>query len=48
MNELKTQGLEFHVATAPFKAGNVQVNTGDYIIRGDQPYRTLADMYFAL
>jgi hypothetical protein len=48
VNELKTQGLEFNVATSAFKAGNVQVNPGDYIIRGDQPYRTLADMYFAL
>ncbi len=48
VNELKTQGLEFHVASSAFKAGNVQVNAGDYIIRGDQPYRTLADMYFSL
>jgi hypothetical protein len=48
VNELKTQGLEFHTATSAFKVGNVQVNPGDYIIRGDQPYRTLADMYFAL
>jgi hypothetical protein len=48
VNELKTQGLEFHRANAAFKAGNVQVNAGDYIIRGDQPYRTLADMYFSL
>jgi hypothetical protein len=48
VNELKLQGLEFHTATAPFKLGNVQVNAGDYIIRGDQPYRTLADMYFSL
>ena len=48
MNELKTQGLEFHTASSAFKAGNVQVNAGDYIIRGDQPYRTLADMYFSL
>jgi hypothetical protein len=48
VNELKTQGLEFHTATSAFKAGNVQVNAGDYIIRGDQPYRTLADMYFSL
>src|SRR5215212_6487779 len=48
VNDLKTQGLEFHTATAPFKAGTVQVNAGDYIIRGDQPYRTLADMYFSL
>src|ERR1043165_5642132 len=48
VNELKTQGLEFHTATSSFRAGNVQVNAGDYIIRGDQPYRTIADMYFAL
>jgi len=48
VNELRTQGLEFHVATTAFKAGKVQVNPGDYIIRGDQPYRTIADMYFAL
>jgi len=48
VNELKTQGLEFYTATSPFKAGNVQVNAGDYVIRGDQPYRTLADMYFSL
>jgi hypothetical protein len=48
VNELKTQGLEFHTANSSFKAGNVQVNAGDYIIRGDQPYRTIADMYFAL
>jgi hypothetical protein len=48
VNDLKTQGLEFNVASSAFKAGNVQVNAGDYIIRGDQPYRTLADMYFSL
>jgi hypothetical protein len=48
VNELKTQGLEFHVASAAGRFGNVQVNPGDYIIRGDQPYRTIADMYFAL
>ena len=48
VNELKTQGLEFHMATAAGKFGNVQVNPGDYIIRGDQPYRTIADMYFSL
>ncbi len=48
VNELKTQGLEFHVATSAAKFGNVQVNPGDYIVRGDQPFRTLADMYFSL
>ena len=31
-----------------FKAGSVDVAAGDYIIRADQPYRTLADMYFSV
>jgi hypothetical protein len=48
INELRRQGLEVHTATAPFTAGNVQVKAGDYVIRGDQPYRTLADMYFSI
>jgi hypothetical protein len=48
VNELKTQGLEFHTANASFTAGNLKVNAGDYIVRGDQPYRTIADMYFSL
>ncbi len=48
VNELLDQGLEFHKATADFKAGNVSVKAGDYIARGDQPYRTVADIYFAL
>jgi hypothetical protein len=48
VNDLRTQGLEVHAATAPFRAGNLEVKAGDWIIRGDQPYRTLADMYFSL
>ncbi|HEY9514248.1 MAG TPA: M14 family zinc carboxypeptidase [Gemmatimonadaceae bacterium] len=48
INDLRAQGLEVHVATTAFRAGEVAVRPGDYIIRGDQPYRTLADMYFAL
>jgi hypothetical protein len=48
VNELRRQGLEFHTATAAFKAGAVDVKPGDYIARGDQPYRTLADMYFSV
>ena len=48
VNDLRRQGLEFDVATSAFTAGKVQVQPGDYIIRGDQPYRTLADMYFSL
>ena len=48
VNELRRQGLEVHRAAAAYKAGDVQVEAGDYVIRGDQPYRTLADMYFSV
>ncbi len=48
VNELLAQGLEFHIADSDFQAGNLSVKKGDYIIRGDQPYRTIADMYFSL
>jgi hypothetical protein len=48
VNDLRRQGLEFHTAASAFKLGNVQVQPGDYIIRADQPYRTLAEMYFSL
>ena len=47
VNDLRRQGLEFHVATSAFKAGGVDVKAGDYIVRGDQPWRTIADMYFS-
>ena len=48
VNELRRQGLEFHTASASFKAGAIDVKPGDYIVRGDQPYRTVADMYFSV
>jgi hypothetical protein len=48
VNELRRQGVEVHKADAAFKAGAVDVAAGDYIVRGDQPYRTLADMYFSV
>ena len=48
VNDLRAQGLEVHIASKAFSAGKVDVKPGDYIIRGDQPYRTLADMYFSL
>jgi hypothetical protein len=48
VNELRRQGLEVHRATSAYKAGPVSVEAGDYVIRGDQPYRTLADMYFSI
>ncbi|HEV8151086.1 MAG TPA: M14 family zinc carboxypeptidase [Gemmatimonadales bacterium] len=48
VNELRRQGLEVQTAAAPFKAGSLSIAAGDYLIRADQPYRTLADMYFSL
>ena len=48
VNDLRRQGLEFDVATSAASVGRIQVKPGDYIVRGDQPYRTLADMYFSL
>ena len=48
VNELRRQGVEVHKANAAFKSGNVDVKAGDYVIRGDQPYRTVADMYFSI
>ncbi|MGH9309102.1 MAG: M14 family zinc carboxypeptidase, partial [Vicinamibacterales bacterium] len=48
VNDLRRQGLEFHKAVAAFTSGEVSVKAGDYIVRGDQPYRTVADMYFSV
>jgi hypothetical protein len=48
VNALRRQGLEISTANAAFKAGSVDVGAGDYVIRADQPYRTMADMYFSL
>ncbi|MBI3790751.1 MAG: hypothetical protein HY275_07715, partial [Gemmatimonadetes bacterium] len=48
VNALRFQGLEFHTATADFKAGTLDVHKGDYIIRADQPYRIIPEMYFSV
>ncbi|MCA9736029.1 MAG: hypothetical protein KC645_00200 [Gemmatimonadetes bacterium] len=48
VNDLRFQGLEFHRADRDFEVGGVEVARGDYIVRADQPFRTLADMYFSL
>jgi len=48
VNELRMQGLEVSRAASAFKAGAIDVKAGDYIVRGDQPFRTLADMYFSI
>ncbi|MEO8371462.1 MAG: hypothetical protein ABI806_19905, partial [Candidatus Solibacter sp.] len=48
VNELRRQGVEVHTANAAFKISNTDVAAGDYVIRGDQPYHTLIDMYFGV
>lgn len=44
VNLLRVQGVEVHRADAAFSAGDVKVAAGDYIVRMDQPYRTVVDM----
>ncbi len=48
INDLRRQGVEVHRASAAFQAGKANVAAGDYLIRADQPYRTLVDMYFSV
>ena len=48
VNDLRRQGLEISRATSAFSVDKVKVAPGDYIVRGDQPFRTLADMYFSI
>ena len=48
VNDLMAQGVEFHTATSAFKSGTVDVQPGDWIIRGDQPYRTVPDIYMSI
>jgi hypothetical protein len=48
MNDLRHQGVEIEVASKEGTFGNVKVSAGDYVIRADQPYRTLVDLYFSL
>ena len=48
VNDMRRQGLEVSRADASFTAGGATVAAGDYVVRADQPYRTLADMYFGV
>lgn len=48
VNELRHQGLEVHTAGTAFQAGSIPIAAGDYIVRADQPYRTVAEMYFGI
>ena len=48
VNDLRRQGVEIQTASSAGTMGDVSVAAGDYIIRADQPYRTLVDLYFSL
>jgi hypothetical protein len=48
VNALRAQGVEVQVAGSSFKSGGTDVAAGDYVIRADQPYRTVAEMYFSV
>jgi hypothetical protein len=48
VNELMRQGLEIHRADKDFEVGGVKVQKGDFVVRGDQPFRTIGDIYFTL
>jgi hypothetical protein len=48
VNDLRHQGVEVVAATESGAFGDVKIAAGDYIIRADQPYRTLVDLYFSL
>jgi hypothetical protein len=59
VNDLRRQGLEISVASSSFHTESIRIGdaggvddvsvlAGDYIVRADQPFRTLAAMYFAI
>ena len=45
VNLLRQQGVEVHTADAAFKAGDTQVEAGDYVVRMDQPYSNLVTIF---
>ena len=45
VNLLRLEGVEVHKADGAFSAGKVQVAAGDYVVRMDQPYSNLVNMY---
>ena len=48
VNDLRHQGVEVQIAAQDGAFGDAKVAKGDYIIRADQPYRTLVELYFSL
>ena len=48
VNDLRHQGVEVQIANADGAFAGTKVAKGDYLIRADQPYRTLVELYFSL
>jgi len=48
VNIVRREGVDVSVASQAFKAGNADVKAGDYVVRMDQPYRGIVEMYLGL
>ena len=48
INIVRREGVDVSVASQAFKAGNADVKAGDYVVRMDQPYRGIVEMYLGL
>jgi phage-related baseplate assembly protein len=48
VNVVLREGAEIQQASSAFKVGNLQVEPGDYIVRMDQPYRGIVEMYLGV
>lgn len=48
VNLIRDEGADVSVATGAFKAGAVDVAAGDYVVRMDQPYQGIVEMYLGL
>jgi hypothetical protein len=48
VNIIRREGVDVSVASQAFKAGTTDVKAGDYVVRMDQPYRGIVEMYMGL
>ena len=48
VNLLRNEGADVSIASAAFKAGTVDVAAGDYVVRMDQPYSGIVEMYLGV
>ncbi len=48
VNIVRREGADVSVASQAFKVGALDVKAGDYVVRMDQPYRSIVEMYLGL